>query len=383
MGMHHYTARGGSHPHPATESVEIKMTEIALEWFSRVPRFARKGLRWTYNLAHFRSLWMTKNPELRQYLYRVRPYPSYVEVETTTRCDFSCLMCEHTYWDEQPRDMSLSQFRLILDQFPELKWIGVTGIGQSFLNPAFPSILDQCHARGLYVEQYDNFHYMDPGHACHAVDLGLERVFVSLDAATRETYQRLRPGGDWERVLENVLSMDAIKRRYHSPWPELCFHYVVCQDNVHEVVDYVKMVSQLGVQAHSLQFSRMLHPIPQYDGYMEIDSQLRQQVMEAGDQHGLPIEWNADVPEQKPPMSECTAWQMPFIFVDGTVIPCCALNEQNDRAWQREHALGNVFEQPFSRIWYGERYTAMLDQLMEGSCPPECARCPLYEEGAS
>jgi radical SAM protein with 4Fe4S-binding SPASM domain len=78
-------------------------------------------------------------------------------------------------------------------------------------------------------------------------------------------------------------------------------------------------------------------------------------------------------------MNMCSLWTMPFIFVDGTVTPCCSLNEQNDRPWQRKTSLGNIFEQDFRKIWYGPKYTAMLDALREGKRPENCSRCAVFE----
>ncbi|MFQ6118808.1 MAG: hypothetical protein ACE5KE_02860, partial [Methanosarcinales archaeon] len=56
------------------------------------------------------------------------PYPPSIEIEPTTRCNLRCTICEHTYWNEKGRDMSFKEFKGIVDQFPRLKWIGLTGI---------------------------------------------------------------------------------------------------------------------------------------------------------------------------------------------------------------------------------------------------------------
>ena len=64
-----------------------------------------------------------------------------MEIEVTTRCNLKCIICEHTYWDEPNRDMSFEQFKGIVDQFPKLKWIGLTGIGESFINKDFMKML--------------------------------------------------------------------------------------------------------------------------------------------------------------------------------------------------------------------------------------------------
>jgi radical SAM protein with 4Fe4S-binding SPASM domain len=89
--------------------------------------------------------------------------------------------------------------------------------------------------------------------------------------------------------------------------------------------------------------------------------------------------WGADVPTSKPPARNCVSWTMPFIFVTGDVIPCCATNEGNKRQFQKETSMGNIFKQPFREIWYGEKYNALRRKLFSGGVPPQCAACPVFD----
>ena len=81
----------------------------------------KKGWRYAWNLIHFNLFFGTKNPLVLKLLYWLEPYPSYLEIETTTRCNLKCIMCEHTYWKEQNRDMTFEQFKYIVDQFPKFQ----------------------------------------------------------------------------------------------------------------------------------------------------------------------------------------------------------------------------------------------------------------------
>lgn len=378
--MNEYFMRGGEHPNPITEAYERHVVKLAQQAFQENPHFMAKGLRWTYNWLHFSGLWMTQNPQLIDYLYTVAPYPQCIEIETTTFCNFKCSFCEHTYWNEKPQHMSYDRFKYIIDQFPDLKWIGVAGIGQSYLNPDYPKMLDLCKSRGIYIEQYDNSYYLDSDRARHIVEIGLDKLLVSFDASTKETYDKVRAGSDWYRVIKNVKELDNWKKRLHSYWPEIYFHYVICKDNIHEVISNLELLNMMKIDVASVQFSRMLHNFRTEELFVEIPQTLQAEVMRKSEELQIPVNWNANVASCKPPQHTCTAWQMPFVFVDGTVISCCALNEQNDRPWQRTHSLGNVFEQDFRSIWYGEKYENLRQGLRNGTCPSGCSRCPIYEK---
>lgn len=380
MELSEYYMRGGAHPNQQTDLYEREVAEISRRLFLQNPHFMSKGLRWTYNWVHFSNLWMTQNPALINYLYETAPYPQCIEVETTTVCNFKCVFCEHTYWQEKAQHMSYDQFTYILDQFPDLKWIGVSGIGQSYLNPDYPRILDLCKSRGIYIEQYDHCYYLNSDRARHIVEIGLDKILVSFDAATKETYDVVRVGSDWDTVLRNVKELDNWKKRLHSHWPEIYFHFVICKSNIHEVVMHLELLNKLKIDVASVQFSRMLHDLNQENLFVEIPPNLQDEVMRKSAELNIPVNWNANVSSCKPPQRTCTAWQMPFIFVDGTVISCCALNEQNDRPWQRETSLGNIFKQDFREIWYGEKYQQLRQGLKDGGCPSGCGRCPIYEK---
>lgn len=372
--------RGGDNPNLNLNGLERQISMNALTRFNSNPVFMQKGPKWTYNWTHFNTLWMTKNQTLIDLLYEYAPYPEYIEVETTTYCNLKCKICEHTYWDEPNVHMTFEQFKHIVDQFPTLKWIGMTGIGEAWTNPDFEQMLRYIKARGTYVELYDSFYFTDDYKARLQVELGVEKVFVSLDAASKETYEKIRVGSDFDRVIENVKRVDKWKKKLNKYFPELCFHFIVTKDNIHEVIDYLHMVRNLGIDAHFIQFTRMLHNFPEAEEqFVEIPDELIQEVTEEARKLGIQIGWNATVPTVKPAISECTAWWMPFFFVDGTTIPCCALNEGNHREWQRSTSLGNIFEQSFREIWWNTAYTNMRTVLSEGECPVNCSRCPIYE----
>ena len=318
---------------------------------------------------------------LRTFFPRLIPYPRMIEVETSTRCGFKCRMCEHTYWSEPSRLMSLREFETILDNFPKLKWIGLTGIGDSFANPDFLPILRLVKSRGIYVEIFDNFYNIEPDVAAELLELGVDHIFVSLDAATPETYRKIRPGSNFQRVINNVSALYRIKREKGIFLPEMRFHYITSKLNQHELLRFLEMVDKIrgGLPAKVL-FAEVLHPFKEIeDLYYRIPRSLMDKAERRGNELGLAVHWNRDVFRGQP-ISTCTNWSQPYIFVDGSVLPCCALNEGNHRAFQREHALGNVFQQPFKDIWYGEKYTKLRLSVHRGRALPPCDKCPIYDE---
>lgn len=341
----------------------------------------KKGIKYTLNYIHFNLFFATKNPLFLKFLYWFAPYPSYLEVEVTTRCNLKCLICEHTYWREPSRDMTFEQFKRIIDQFPGLKWIGLTGIGESFLNKDFMKMVGYVKDKNIFVELFDTFYFIDEKTAKELIEMGVDKMFISLDAATKETYEKIRVGSNFERVLGNLKRFFEIKQETKAYFPQIAFHYIVNTLNLKEIPQYIELVHSLAPREKvTVQLTRMLHQYKEVENlFVEIPGETMRLAEEKAKQFGIKLVWNADVAEAKPPIQKCSEWTMPFIFVTGHVIPCCAGNEAGNRDFQKKTALGNIFEQDFKKIWRGPRYRALRKMLGLGRVPPPCRNCSIYE----
>jgi MoaA/NifB/PqqE/SkfB family radical SAM enzyme len=342
------------------------------------------GIGYTYNMAYYymRWFWIPKHPLLIDIVNRLAPYPSYLEIEVSTVCGLRCIMCEHTYWKEPSINMTFEQFKGIVDQFPSLKWIGLTGIGESFVNPDFMKMLEYVKKRKTYVELYDNFFFVDKAKIERLVDLKIEKIFFSFDAATKETYEKIRVNSNFDIVVNNIKYIYEVKKKKNAHYPELSFHYIINKSNVHELVKYVEFVHSIAGEGATIQFSKMLHSFKETAGlFAEVPKETMELVEKRAKELGVYVYMGGDAPKSLLPIQRCMAWTMPFIFVTGEVIPCCEGNEAGHRDFQKATSLGNVFQQSFKDIWYGEKYKTLREQIRAGGCPAPCRNCVMYYGG--
>lgn len=294
----------------------------------------------------------------------------------------NCTFCEHTYWHEPSVDMTLSQFKYILDQFPKLKWIGMTGIGEEFINKDFMNMFRYIKQKdsAIFVELYDSFMFITEKEINDLIDLGIERIFISLDAATKETYEKIRVGAKWDKVIKNIQTFVRIKKEKKSYFPQLCFHFIVTRDNFHEMKKHVEWVHSLNVDVKLIQFSRMLHYFDEIKGlFVEVPEETIKEVDERAKELGINVVWGLNVPQKKPSINKCTAFMMPFIFVNGDTVNCCAQNESNRREWQHETSMGNIFNEDFKKIWNGKKYKDLRKKIRKNEVPEACKDCPIFK----
>ena len=72
----------------------------------------------------------------------------------------------------------------------------------------------------------------------------LQELGVSIDGASRETYEKLRLGGKWEKIIEGLECMAALKKKKDFRFN---FHFVVQQDNWHELEAMLDLGHRYGV----------------------------------------------------------------------------------------------------------------------------------------
>jgi MoaA/NifB/PqqE/SkfB family radical SAM enzyme len=310
-------------------------------------------------------------------------YPKQMEIEVTTHCNLRCAMCEHTYWEEPSRHMSFAEYKHIVDQFPKLKWIGMTGIGSSFLNDDYMDMIRYMkRERKAFVEFFDPFHMFDEDKARECIELGVNKIWVSLEYARRDTYESFRKGAKFDIVMENLWNLVRLKREMKSPIPELWFHFIINKHNVSEMKEYVDLVAQVaeyerGFSAPLVYWTNMLA----FDEVSDIATQPAEEWIEevkayCGEKRLFHV-FNENI-VSKAPMSHCTHWTEPFVLATGHIQPCCALNEANTREWQKAKAFTNLLEEDFRDWWASERRKEFIDALRSGGINDICRYCHIY-----
>ncbi|PIE67498.1 MAG: hypothetical protein CSA23_03465 [Deltaproteobacteria bacterium] len=310
-------------------------------------------------------------------------YPKQIEIEVTTHCHLKCKMCEHTYWSEKPRHMSFKEFKRVVDQFPRLRWIGMTGIGSSFLNKDYMKMVRYMKTeRKAFVEFFDHFHKLDASIARECIELGVNKLWVSLENAHAETYNEYRLGSNFETVIRNIWDMVKLKRELKSPIPELWFHFIINKHNVKEMKDYVDIVAEIAdyecaYSAPLIYWTNMLAFDEVSDIAVTPSREWVEEVKAYCKKKGVFHVFNENVTCDKP-MSHCVKWTEPFVLASGHIQPCCALNEANTRQWQKDNAFMNLFEDDFRKWWHSAAREEFMGKLRGGDINEICRYCHIY-----
>lgn len=356
--------------------------------------FVKDGrFREIYNMLWVYPLWW--NRKISTFLlnklfpkFGIDVFPPFLEIEPTTVCNFKCICCEHSYWCEPSKNMTFEEFKHIFDQFRKPKWLGLTGIGSSYLNPDFHKMVKYAKSKGTIVELMDHFaHFKNDDQIKELIEIGPDFQFVSTYGATKKSFEKVCVNSNFEKIEKNIKTFVELKKKMKKRFPILNFHYIITSESKDEALDFLDFVHSLHIEVGEILMTPMLHHFKEAEKFaVDIDKQYIDKIRARAKKYKIPITVNmcaiqeAEGLEEKPPLTQCKEYIMPFIFVTGDVTPCCGQNEANQREWQKKTSAGNLLKTPFKKIWYSEKYKNIRKMIRKNQCPAECAFCPAYKK---
>ena len=325
------------------------------------------------------------------------PYPNRLELEPTNACNLKCIKCEHTYWKEKEKKMTFEQFKYIIDQFPNLKAISLTGIGHAFqgdddtFKEEYLKMLRYLKSKQIFVQFFDPFLHIDEKLARDLIEIGVDVIWMSIDGATKKTYNKLHVNSDFDTVIKNVTNIIKLKKEMRSMFPEIHFHYIVQKYNVEEMPQFVDLVNRITkddpTEQRSIRFTRLIPFKENLWLKPEVSDELIEEIRKKISKSKKLFRIGFPIAEKKPPISCCTSWAVPFITVDGTVYPCCGFTELNKRSEVKkmlEPIFGNVFEKSFKEIWNSKQFKKFKWMIHNNKVPAVCNKfreCPAFATG--
>jgi radical SAM protein with 4Fe4S-binding SPASM domain len=304
--------------------------------------------------------------------------PQSIQIECTTRCNLKCTFCELSYWTEKAADLKLANIQKMVEHLPKVKRVDLTGIGESLMNRDFFAIVKFLKSRGMYVTFNDNFTLMTEKAAQRIVELGVDQIFLSLDGATKETYEQIRVGANFDKVIANARRLLQMKREMGKKQPEVKINTVVCSINYHELPAIVELAHDMGIGM--VQFVNAItfestENIATTSVQLEAEA-IFQQTLERARQLGVLVKLELF---DKLPVQQCDfPWKRNFVTYDGYVHPCCYTTQTGDRRAQNRRSFGNLSESSFEEIWHSEMYATFRRKLQRGVLPHACEHCPKY-----
>jgi MoaA/NifB/PqqE/SkfB family radical SAM enzyme len=293
--------------------------------------------------------------------------PTMVQWDITNRCNLSCSFCfYHIYpltdWDiktEMPYDTIASILsELYLIGIRTVEW---TGGGEPTLHKNWELITTLATSLGFEQALVTNGTLIDK---CINLIRNFEWVRVSVDAATKETYAKVKGFDRFDTVINNIKQL--VKERNQGN--VIGFSFIVCQENYQEIMDAAELAKSLGCD--NIRFSLAMTPEHDklFDGiWAECVNQL-DEARKLEDSNFKVFSFSNRINEiaHKSHSSHCHYCQFVGVISPTGIYPCCRLKDDN------LFNFGTLEKTSFSEIWNSTKRKTFIRMVAEKGCGYDC-----------
>lgn len=273
--------------------------------------------------------------------------PIYFFAELTNYCNLKCKMCYLNLTDKIniPENMSMETVNFLADQCKELAIPSmILSCGsECLLHPNIKEVVKIFKGTGI-IDFYliTNGHKLSTDISETLIDLQIEMLQISLDAATKDTYRKIR-GGNLDIVEENIHNFLELKKRRKSVLPFLRLGFVKMKENENEIDMFFNKWKDL-VDIVDYQ---------EYVDFSEVDH-LKS--------------------HNKIPFICADPFQRIGVSLHGEIYPCCSF-------YMKHFKLGNIKDMSLLTAWNSPKMKQLRQSFLDGQPADACNKC--YENVTS
>jgi hypothetical protein len=352
----------------------------------------------------------------------VNAWPMRFTLELTADCNLHCFMCDCEMLRDKGREVGIKKFampeKIFHDiakaAFPRIQQVNPTVVGEPFVLGYFDELLDACEHYNVKLDLITNGMLMR-GPRLRRLMPHLAEIRISFDGGTKPTFDHIRTGADFNKVVANLAELAALRRELGLRRSvRTLFNVTILRENVGELARIVEIAAEHDIDvvcmAYLLVFDEAVRasspfldpagtnrglrmaqrraaelgvelwlpaPLPIADPDPDLPPELsRQPRPQPENEYVAPGEdsprWMRD---SRPPgwggKYYCRyPWKEVFINQSGDVAPCCG---------QGRPIMGNAFTGDFESIWNSPEYQRLRRGLWEGNPTDYCRHCPFLQ----
>jgi MoaA/NifB/PqqE/SkfB family radical SAM enzyme len=280
-------------------------------------------------------------------------YPKILQIYLDSVCNLKCRFCLYQNRTDIPKTFDVNNIVKLKSFIQHAKTIVISACGEPLLSPHLAEVLEYIYTlnhRKELIAITTNGTLLSPA-TYNLLKGHLADLTISLNAGTKETYNRDMVGGDWKvtlktisRFMDQVSSVDSSK---------ITVHMVAHSENYTEIPQLFEVAEHLGI------------PKLRVDQVMVADkSQMGLSLLNVAESYKRIVQDNpriifgTEINRRKcvSPFEEFHVW------ADGRVAPCC---------YNGSMFMGNAYETRTEEVWSGVEYTNLRRHPAK-----QCLTCP-------
>jgi MoaA/NifB/PqqE/SkfB family radical SAM enzyme/glycosyltransferase involved in cell wall biosynthesis len=289
-----------------------------------------------------------------------------IDLEITSLCNSVCSFCPRDSIQRNNEFISMDLIDILAEQISQekgMRQVVLCGIGEPTLHPDLETIVRKLHEAGARVCMTTNASLMNIDKFERLADAGMTEFNVSLNAVTAETHRRIMKMLNFGRIRDNLFAILDIKKKTF-PDIDVNVSFVLCNENGHEVVDFVEQWRDSGAS------KIWIHPVNSRAGLIgeditDIDISPIQSMYASDDM--VVVDVFRHIPDSGTVCRIVNS--LDFISVDGDML-LCALD------YRKSTLIGNLKDMTLRQL----HLTKFLKQR-QGEINSMCHKCDFHPKG--
>ncbi len=311
-----------------------------------------------------------------------------VFMDQINKCNLSCRMC--AFSDERVKklkkiEMPLWVFEKISNQiFPFAKYVALSCLTEPLLLKDFKERLKILRGKAVpFTELITNGILLNESIISSLIENGISRIGISIDGVKSKTYEKIRVGASFEKLIENINLLIKLKREKNAQNPLLRLIMTVSEENIDEVEDFLNFSLKFnvsfidirtvttfkGAKIKSFKEEKYWKKIKDFKVFLE--NWCKEKGIKS-------IGYLRESPEKVDLFDENNKklyCKRPFYTVaihpNGDIVPCMT--------WMRK-PLGNIAKEDFKEIWESEYAKNLREEFEEKKVGVDCDFCQIKRE---
>lgn len=267
--------------------------------------------------------------------------PYAISIEISAICNLKCPQCVvgRQELKRQHPLMKMEAYKHILNKLPEeIFYINLYFQGEPLLNPEIYEMILLAKRKHCYVIISTNASLLTENCCIKLINCGLDKIIVSIDGSNQRIYEKYRSGGNLQKVLIGIETLQRLKQETKKRLPKLEIQAIVFKTNEYDLEN----IRQIAINHHAESIVFKTAQIYDMEKYEELLPENSIYARYKKDKNG-----NYIIKSQN--HSACfRLWTSNVITSDGEYLPCCYDKNGN-------YSFGNIFENTYKQLIHNEK----------------------------
>lgn len=277
---------------------------------------------------------------IKYWIYRFKWYtaryinyssPVHLDIELSTRCNLNCEFCFRQDCKYEQKDIDVELAITLLDQAKAInvKSVKFNWRGEATIHSKLLIIFLYAKKLCLYTMLNTNL-ALDYGNNLLAKIADIDNLKISIDSMNKETYEKIRKGADFLKVISNLRLLDFFRRTETNKREPIVINRRTSELTTESNEQFICQLNQFGKFKYDI---RPAMPRNQKQIYQD------------------------KLKERKRKYCAQPSRRM-VVDVDGNVWMCCVSYNQDKALW-----LGNVKEKSLKECWDSSKRALLVQSL--------------------